>query len=96
MTRLSHEQQMERFGVTFAEAHTIRDRAEAALTDAQLKAARRAWQDLAYEMRGGKGQPFQCEAHPERVRFAMLSALANGEGLDVALASARAVAGVRA
>lgn len=92
MTRLSVNQQMERFGFTFAEAHKIRYRAESALTPKQLADARKAWQDLSYELRGSKGQPWQAPGHPERVRFAMLSALADGAGLDDAVAKARATA----
>lgn len=92
MTRLSIDQQLERFGVTFAEAHKIRNRAESALSPKQLADARKAWQDLSYELRGNKGQPWQAPGHPERVRFTMLSALADGANLGEAVAKARATA----
>lgn len=74
---LTHEQQIERFGMTTKQARAIRNKAEKACPD--LSAARKAWQDLSYELRGDKGQPFQCPRHPEAIRLKMLECIADGE-----------------
>lgn len=87
---LTIDQQRARFGMTTQEAHAIRDKAAASLND--LTAARAAWQALAYELRGNKGQPFQCPQHPEAVRIHMLAALADGATIDAAVNAARAFA----
>lgn len=88
---LSHEQQIERFGMTTAEAEAIRDRA-AAMSPKDVKKARAAWQALSYELRGNKGQPHQCPRHPEAVRFRMLQALADGASIEGATDAARTFA----
>ena len=88
-TRLPMREQIERFGMSFAQAHRVRDRAQAALSEKDITAARRAWQDLVYELRGSKGHQFQCSRHPEAVRVKMLSCLAGGASLDDAVNAAR-------
>lgn len=89
MTRLTPDQQLERFGMSLEDAHALRDRVEKNLSARQLEEARKAWQDLSYELRGNKGGPFQCDAHPEAVRFEMLKALDEGNELPRAVQIAR-------
>ncbi len=88
--KLTHAQQIERFGMSYTEALAVRDVAEKSVAD--LSKARAAWQALSYELRGNKGHPFICPQHPEAVRIKMLSALAAGETVDQATATARAFA----
>lgn len=87
---LTLEQQVARFGMTTEQALAIRDKAVASGCD--LTAARAAWQTLAYEMRGNKGQPWQAPQHPEAVRLRMLSGIADGLTIPDAVAAARAFA----
>ncbi len=89
MPKLTRPQQIERYGMTIAAAHKLRDHLAATLTGAEIKAAQEAWQALAYELRGGKGQPMQSAQHPEAIRFHMLRALADGKPLAEALSAAR-------
>lgn len=88
--KLTHDQQIERFGMTFADALAVRDAAEKSAVD--LTKARAAWQALSYELRGNKGHPFICPQHPEAVRIKMLAALGAGETIDQAVDTARAFA----
>jgi len=87
---ITQQEAAARFGMSLEEAHKVRDRAAKACLD--MAAARAAWQALAYELRGGKGQPFICPRHPESVRFRMLQAIADGESLPRAIELARAYA----
>ena len=75
---LSEAQQSEILGMPVAHAHRLRDQALATLDKKTIAAARKEWQDLAYRLRGGKGQPFLCREHPEAVRFQMIAALLDG------------------
>lgn len=87
---ITQQEAAARFGMSLAEAHKVRDRAAKACPD--MAAARAAWQALADELRGSKGQPFACPQHPESVRFRMLQAIADGESLPRAVELARAYA----
>ena len=76
---ITQQEASARFGMSLEEAHKVRDRAAKACPDmAAARAARAAWQALADELRGSKGQPFTCPQHPESVRFRMLQAIADG------------------
>ena len=87
---ITQQEATARFGMSLEQAHKVRDRAAKACPD--MAAARSAWQALAYELRGSKGQPFICPRHPESVRFRMLQAIADGESLPRAVELARAYA----
>jgi hypothetical protein len=84
---LSESEQVARFGMTLEAAHALRDRALTARID--HKAARRAWQALADELRGDIGNQFAGQPHPESTRLQMLSALADGLTIESAVAIAR-------
>lgn len=89
MSRLTPAQQLERFGMSFEDAHALGDRVQAKLSKKEVEASREAWQKLSYELRGNKGGPFLCSAHPEAVRFALLKALDEGHQLPRAVEIAR-------
>jgi hypothetical protein len=91
-TSLTHEQQLERFGMTWDAAQGVLERAKAQLSPQVIAAGRKAWPVLAYELRGGKGQPFQCPRHPEAVRFHMVLLLLCGDTVEGATEGARAYA----
>lgn len=87
---LTQHEAAARFGMSLQEAHSVRNAAAKACPD--MAAARAAWQSLADELRGNKGQPFICPQHPESVRFRLLQAIAAGESLARAVELARAYA----
>lgn len=92
VSKLSLEQQIDRFGMTFEQAVNVRDRAEVVLSDKDKKLAREAWQALSYELRGNKSGPMVTVVHPEAVRVRMLELLAAGETIEEARNGARAYA----
>ena len=75
----------ERFGMSIADAHRIRDAALQGLTTAQVATARAAWSDMAPIVR-------KSAKHPELIRFHFLNALANGADVADAEAQTRAFA----
>lgn len=83
---LNDTQARDRFGMTLADAHRVRDTALQGLTAAQVAAARAAWTDMAAVVRASN-------RHPELIRFRFLNALANGA--DVADAEADTLAFAR-
>ena len=82
---ISDAQAHERFGMSKADAHRVRDTALQGLSPAQVAAARAAWTDMAALVRASS-------RHPELIRFYFLNALANGEGVADAETQTRAFA----
>lgn len=82
---INDAQAHERFGMSKADAHRVRDTALQGLTPAQTITARAAWSDMATLVRASS-------RHPELIRFYFLNALANGADVADAGAQARAFA----
>ncbi|KPL67384.1 hypothetical protein SZ64_04255 [Erythrobacter sp. SG61-1L] len=74
--------------MTTAEAHAIRDRAQA-LPGLNIAAARNAWRELLEDIRGLNDGP-----HPEAIRLHMLKAICDGAGIAGAKDAARQFAGL--
>lgn len=82
---ITDTQAHERFGMSKADAHRVRDLAMQRLDAAGTASARAAWSDMAALVRASK-------RHPELIRFHFLNALANGASVADAEAQTRAFA----
>ena len=82
---INDTQARERFGMTLADAHRVRDTALQGLTAPQVAKARAAWSDMANIVR-------HSHKHPELIRFHFLNALANGATVADAETQTRAFA----
>lgn len=90
---LTMPEQLERFGMPYAQACAIRDRVDAELSDADKAAGRAAWQALSHELFGymQRNAP-NVPRHPEAVRVKLLAELADGATVADAISAARAFA----
>lgn len=91
-TRLTLQEQLDRFGMTFEQANELKNRVAAKLSPKEVELARRAWLDLVEELREGKPQPMRSLLHPEALRFELLRGMDNGLTLEAAVERARRLA----